>query len=276
MRLIIGGTRGSISAGNQDMSTYGGDTSSYLVESSNRDQILVDLGTGVRTLLPYLNGETSYKELLVLLSHFHLDHLYGLVLLPQLHAIKTKMTIMSQSHYGLNAGQAVDNLINPPYWPLGIRAMSSKILFGNLGEEPDVLEQGELSVRWDKQNHPGSSTVFRIDESKTGKSIVIATDVEWQASDKIEQNVLIEIAQGSDLLVMDGQFCDEEYSKYVGWGHSTLNDVAEVGEKAGVKQILVTHHAPMKNDAQLEEAWEAAGLDNQMIRLARQGEIVDI
>ncbi len=276
MKLMIGGTRGSISGGNQQLNKYGGDTSSYLVESSNRDQILVDLGTGVRNLLPYLNGETTDRELLVLLSHFHLDHLYGLVLLPQLHAIKKKITILSQSHYGLSVEQAVNNLINPPYWPLGIHAMSSKILFGNLDEASNNLERGDLTVRWDRQNHPGNSTVFRIEERQTGKSVVIATDVEWQASNKTEKDVLLDISRGCDLLVMDGQFCEDEYPAFIGWGHSTLKDAAEVGQKAGVKQILITHHAPMKSDDELDTAWAEAGLDDYPVRLARQGEIVEI
>ena len=48
-------------------------------------------------------------------------------------------------------------------------------------------------------------------------------------------------------------FTDEELSQKRGWGHSSVNQGIEFWEKCEVKKLLVTHHAPERNDDQLDE-----------------------
>ena len=52
---------------------------------------------------------------------------------------------------------------------------------------------------------------------------------------------------------MDGHFSSDEYSTHTGWGHSTWQDVAELGVAAGATQIGVTHHAPENDDETLDD-----------------------
>ncbi|MCX7008470.1 MAG: MBL fold metallo-hydrolase, partial [Kiritimatiellaeota bacterium] len=43
-----------------------------------------------------------------------------------------------------------------------------------------------------------------------------------------------------------------------GWGHSTWEDCIEVAQKAGVHELLITHHAPDSTDVRLYEVEKAA------------------
>jgi ribonuclease BN (tRNA processing enzyme) len=52
----------------------------------------------------------------------------------------------------------------------------------------------------------------------------------------------------ADILIHDGQYTDEEYKKYKGWGHSTWRHAVEVAIRAKVKKLIVTHHDPDHND----------------------------
>ena len=281
MKFIAGGVRGTAPIANKSFTTYGGDTTSYLVQSDLGDQVVVDLGSGFNNLFPYLKADAVSDDLLVLITHFHLDHLIGLVLLPNLNGAKTNVTIMAREHGEFDIESVVNDLIKPPYWPLGIQAMSGAVHFGNLadtpGEQPVTL--GDLQVRWCPQSHPGGSTAYRCDESATGKSVVIATDLEWQKSTEAQRQTLLDLCTNpgpADLLVMDGQFQQSEYHKFEGWGHSTWADVIEVASASQARQILIAHHAPQNTDDQLRELEALLESVDLNIRLARQDEVVDL
>jgi len=50
-------------------------------------------------------------------------------------------------------------------------------------------------------------------------------------------------------LIYDAQYTPEEYQGKVGWGHSTYVAGAEVARAAGVGQLVLFHHDPMRTDA---------------------------
>ncbi len=43
-----------------------------------------------------------------------------------------------------------------------------------------------------------------------------------------------------------------------GWGHSTYEEVVALAEKAGVHNLLLTHHDPGRTDAEVEKIVELA------------------
>src|SRR5262249_48674976 len=56
----------------------------------------------------------------------------------------------------------------------------------------------------------------------------------------------------SDLLIHDAQYTEEEYPKFVGWGHSPMETVIRMSLDAGVKKLVLNHHDPAHTDAMLE------------------------
>jgi len=76
MKATIWGCRGSLATPGPETVRYGGDTSCVEVRTSNGSLVVLDAGTGIRSLGRSLAG--SAKDLDLLLTHMHLDHIEGL------------------------------------------------------------------------------------------------------------------------------------------------------------------------------------------------------
>jgi ribonuclease BN (tRNA processing enzyme) len=59
---------------------------------------------------------------------------------------------------------------------------------------------------------------------------------------------VVALCRGADLLIYDTQFTREEYESRPHWGHSRPDDAIEIARDAGVKQLCLFHHAPMRSD----------------------------
>ncbi len=96
--------------------------------------------------------------------------------------------------------------------------------------------------------HPGKSLVYRMDID--GKSVVYATDYEHDGGESDDR--LVEFSRGANVLLYDGSYTPEEYEIYRGYGHSTPQMGATIAKRAGVDELVITHHAPDHDDAFVE------------------------
>src|SRR5258707_6695462 len=97
-------------------------------------------------------------------------------------------------------------------------------------------------------NHPGGCTGYRLDFGN--KSIAYVTDTEHKPG-VLDRNVL-DLAGGADLLIYDANYTDEEFPKYVGWGHSTWQEGVRLADAADVDTLVLFHHDPKHNDELLD------------------------
>ena len=77
MKVRLWGTRGSVAAPGADTARYGGNTSCVEVGLEDDSLLVLDAGTGIRCLGDSL-AERGVREIQLLLTHLHLDHLEGL------------------------------------------------------------------------------------------------------------------------------------------------------------------------------------------------------
>ncbi len=67
---------------------------------------------------------------------------------------------------------------------------------------------------------------------------------------------MIQFAHEANLLIHDAEFTPEEYIHGIpskqGWGHSTWEMAIEVAQAAGAKNLALTHHNALHNDAFLD------------------------
>ena len=59
---------------------------------------------------------------------------------------------------------------------------------------------------------------------------------------------LVAFAAGADVMIHDAQYLDNEYPRYVGWGHSCLTEVLKLAAEAKVRRLYLYHHDPYQND----------------------------
>jgi ribonuclease BN (tRNA processing enzyme) len=60
---------------------------------------------------------------------------------------------------------------------------------------------------------------------------------------------IVKFCENADLLIHEAQYTNEELDTHRGWGHSSYEQAIEVAERAGVRQLAITHHDPEHNDA---------------------------
>lgn len=276
MRLFIGGVRGGGPVTATEFVRYGGDTTSILVEGDAGERMIVDAGSGLRHVWRHLQ-ETSpdVRALCFLFSHYHLDHMMGLPAFKPLYEEGWTLEFAARIFDELTVEDVTNSFVNPPFWPLPLEEMASRRRFRILDDESMELPSayGGLQMTWCPLHHPGGSTAFRIEEPVTGHSVVIATDVEWSASEDAEKEWLRRLCATptpADLLIFDGTYSDAEYESCRGWGHSTWQEGVDLARNSGVKRLLITHHAEHMDDAaadlrdqEIRAAWDQAGLVKQ-------------
>lgn len=274
MKILFGGVRGTSSRAQSGFMRYGGETTSVLVLGEGGEHVILDAGTGLSTLGHRLKKKPP-QNLLLLLTHFHLDHVMGWPSFPLLYQPGVTLHVAVPRRFGgrKKARHILSQLMHQPFWPVQIDRVKATLRFLEVPRH-----YGRLDIRWCPVHHPGGCAAYRLDEPTTGHSMVFATDVEWgRASDRERRQFLRLCREPSPcrLLLFDGQYARRNYSAVTGWGHSTWEDAVEVARATGARRLLVIHHAPDRDDGQLAcvEHRLAAALPGA--RLARGGRQVE-
>jgi ribonuclease BN (tRNA processing enzyme) len=258
MKITMGGVRGTGPVSGENYLNFGGGTTSVLIQGQKGAAILLDAGTGVRELgLKLQLGKVSTRELLLLMTHYHIDHMMGLPSLSVLYSKAWQITMAAPLREGFSVRTMVRRLLAKPFWPVQFSQLQSTIDFKTLkGHELSaVYEYQGFQVRWCSVHHPDGCTAYRIDEMSTGRSLVFATDLEWGKSSRAEKKAFKRLCQEPNpvnLLFFDGQFTSEEYPLFQGWGHSTWEEAVQISNEVGAGKLMVIHHAPTRTDRQID------------------------
>ena len=283
MKILLGGVRGTSPRAEREFMEFGGHTTSILVRGAGGEEVLLDAGSGVHTIHPRLAAAGS-EPLLLLLSHYHLDHLLGLPVLAPLFVAGRSVEIVALAREGAPLRDTLERLVSPPLWPLALFALPATVTTTELaradaGPARILRAHGGLEIRGVPTHHPDGGTAWRLDEPATGLSFVFATDVEWGLSEPAEREALLALCHTptpASLLVMDGHFTDAEMPGPRGWGHSTVEEAVEVARAADVERLLITHHAPENDDARLATMDRDVRALWSKASLARQGEEIEL
>ncbi|MDP7344326.1 MAG: MBL fold metallo-hydrolase, partial [Alphaproteobacteria bacterium] len=129
-----------------------------------------------------------------------------------------------------------------------IEALRSKLEFIDFDAGETFQLSEKIRVRTAMLNHPDGATAYRIEFK--GKSICYVTDTE-HVPGKPDENIL-ELIDGSDLVVYDATYTEDEFPAKVGWGHSTWEEGVRLAQLANVKSLAIFHHDPDHEDSFME------------------------
>ena len=251
------GVRGSFPTAGSSTVRYGGHTSCVTVRADGHPPLVFDMGTGARGLGKLLL-EQGEKEVFVLLSHTHMDHLYALPFFAPVFDAGCRVHIGVPAASAEDAFERISNYLNGVFHPLRMDDLAGVQFHGlPAGASFDV---GPYSVQTLRLVHPGGVLGFRA--SFGGRSVCYVTDTGplaplgegIMAGDEptsMEADFL-ELIGGADLLVMDATFEAEEYASKVSWGHSYPEYAVEVARLAGVHKVALFHHSPDATDDMLD------------------------
>ncbi|MBW2463486.1 MAG: MBL fold metallo-hydrolase [Deltaproteobacteria bacterium] len=262
------GVRGSIACPTPRHIAFGGNTSCIEVEADGH-RIILDAGSGIREL-----GESFVKRGIqhahILLTHTHWDHINGFPFFGPSYDPACSFVVKA-GHLSEMGGvrQILAGQMATPMFPVPLETLRANMSFEDFraGETFDI---GSLEIQTAALNHPQGATAYRINCG--GKSVCYVTDTE-HVPGKHDENIL-ELIDGSDLVIYDSTYTDAEFPEKVGWGHSTWQEGVRLSQRANVKQLAIFHHAPEHEDAFMENvereaqaAWDGAFVARERMRI---------
>ena len=240
-KVTILGTRGSVPVSGAEFVKYGGATTCVVV-TLDGEWVVLDAGTGILKLPKAIPHGTETLPLII--THSHVDHMLGLPMCPQVFNPQFRFDVYMKTRGGLGAKAQLERFLTLPIWPVGPDQLPANFSFSEL---PEMFTIGGISVAAMEGSHPGGVSLVRLD--KGGRSVVFATDT---VIDDRLFHAFADFAGSPDLLLIDGQYSQEEYDGHPNFGHSSWSAAARVGLSIGAKQTLIIHHNTSKTDEELD------------------------
>jgi phosphoribosyl 1,2-cyclic phosphodiesterase len=281
VRVKIWGARGSVPSPGPETNRYGGNTSCVEVELSDGTILVLDAGTGIRSLGVALGGERT--RINILLTHLHLDHIQGLMFFAPLFRPTSEIVIWGPEAPDASLQDRIARYISAPLSPVEVRELPCQLSFR---DSPHTEWQiGPATLRSASVTHRGPTLGYRITEGDTSLCYIpdhepaIGTDLLRDDPDWISG---FELARGATLLFHDCQYSDTEYPTHIGWGHSRLSDTLAFAHRVEAEHVMLFHHDPMHSDDFLDvfhgaavERWTALGGRASQIELATERRELD-
>jgi phosphoribosyl 1,2-cyclic phosphodiesterase len=252
VRVRLWGVRGSVPVPNPAMARYGGNTACVQVTLDDGTDLVLDAGTGIRALADEVPSDG--RDVHVLLTHLHLDHIQGLLFFDRFFDPNCRIGVWGPPAPHTSLRVRLARYLSAPLSPVEIRELPATVSFDSCPGE--AWRVGSAEVTAARVHHRGTTLGFRITESDS--TFCYLPDHEPALGSRLDEAEAewisgYQLAQGADLLIHDCQYRDDDYAPHVGWGHSRLTDTLKFAERAGVRDLVLFHHDPSYDDHQLDE-----------------------
>jgi ribonuclease BN (tRNA processing enzyme) len=239
------------------MNRYGGNTSCCQLTLDDGTELILDAGTGIRSLGIALAQDLPKVN--ILLTHLHLDHIQGLMFFPPCFRSEAEITIWGPASPEASLEDRIARYISAPLSPVEVRELPCEVSF--LDTPPSEWELGSATIHAEAVTHRGPTLGFRITEGDT--SVAYIPDHEPGLGSPLEELEPewisgYNLAHEADLLIHDCQYTDAEYPDHVGWGHSRVTDTLTFARRVEAKKLLLFHHDPLHSDDFLDTAYATA------------------
>ena len=250
MRIKFWGVRGSVPWATPSTIGHGCNTPCLeLSDERTGATLILDAGSGIVGLGTALSGEP--RQLPILLTHYHWDHLQGLPFLDQLYRPGWQPQIYAP-RFESHDPAWIETIFRSPFFPVPVEKLPNR-------PGIEVVTAGEMRIGgFDLSamvlNHPGGALAYRV-RGTTG-DLVYATDHEFGNPERDEE--LAHFARGAAAMVLDAHFTPDEIAAHKGWGHSDWRQCAEFAAANDIGGLWLFHHKPGRSDEELVEITAAA------------------
>ncbi len=259
--LTFWGVRGTLPVAGPKTIKYGSNTVCVSLEFPRGNYFIFDAGTGIKPFSDYLIAKEKDVNAKIFISHPHLDHIYAFPFFEPLYIDGNKIEILGPTQGTLSFREIIAGLMDGIYFPIKPEQFGAGVSYRDLREESFDTDGIKISTML--LNHPGNCLGYRIDIN--GKSICYVTDNELypeisSSYNKDYWDKLAQFVRGTDILITDNTYSDEEYKKKIGWGHSATSQVVKLADEADVGSLFLYHHDPDQWDDDIDAKQESAQL----------------
>jgi phosphoribosyl 1,2-cyclic phosphodiesterase len=273
MQITFWGVRGSYPVPGAATVRYGGQTSCVEVRSARGTCLIVDAGTGLRALGGKLAREAAGqpRQHHVLLSHVHWDHIQGLPFFEPAYVPGTRIAVYALLTAADELQQVIGGITRHEFFPMPLSAVPAQFEFLEVTPGLAVVID-DFRILPVALNHPFGSVGYRIEADDTAWAYVSDTapftdvlhkqhflsGLEQLTADDLAalatmRAALVAALRGVDTVVYDTHFLPEEYARFPHYGHSTPDQALELCVEAGVRRLVLYHHAPGHGDDQMDQ-----------------------
>lgn len=258
--LKFWGTRGSNGVSGSSYVHFGGNTC-CLELRHDRDLLIIDAGNGIRPLGLHLAETNAIKDIHLLISHTHWDHISGFPFFTPLYDSSYRIHIWAPIGFDKSVHDLFKEMLVHSLFPVNLEEIKAQLIFKNIYERiPFCIGSFEIDTHY--ALHPGATLCFKITCAKT--TFGYATDNEFlmgyhgkpqaiTSSHSLLQNdaSLISFFKGCNFLIHEAQYTPSEYQYKAGWGHSSITNASILIKYTDTPHWIVTHHDPMHTDENL-------------------------
>ena len=247
--LTFRGVRGSYPVPGKKTREYGGNTPCLQFAAGNKN-IILDAGTGICQL----GRELQSKDIDIFITHLHWDHIMGFPYFAPIYDESCHINVFAPE----GAVASFKLLMNKPFFPLKLAEIKAEVNFEEIAasEIKEITEKNNFTVKTFSGFHTGKNLIYKI--CWQDKSCVYLGDYEHQ-DENLEDHEFLQFLNGTDLLIYDAHFIDDEYNglsgspSKKGWGHSTWEEGIKLACRVKAKSLAFFHHAPERTDKELKE-----------------------
>jgi ribonuclease BN (tRNA processing enzyme) len=293
------GVRGSYPIARADNVRYGGNSTCIQIQVQGEEPLILDGGSGIRALgSSLLDGPCGKGEgkANILVGHTHWDHILGYPFFGPFYFAGNRFKLYSAGQTEADLPRILEGQHEELHFPVPFDELRAEMVFERISPG-ERFSLGGYSIQTVQLNHPGFTLGYRIEHGDA--AVVIFTDTARIAhvqqgegmAEAVERDGLAEfqrrfelgledLCRGADMLVHDSHFLEEEIVGKEHWGHSTALDALDLARRAGVRHLMLFHHAPEHSDAvvdgKLATTRKAAAGTGLQVSAAREGMAVEL
>lgn len=221
-------------------SRIGRQTSCVSIETKD-DLIIFDAGSGIVPLGRQILERNGPKNMWLLLTHFHLGHIWGLSNFLPLSRKGYKIKIAGPSQSGKQFKELLTDIFyTSPFWES--KVPKAELLMYVMGYDEYDLNKN-IRVTPMQANHPSGVLCYKLEVF--GKKIIYAPASEIRGDSSAVENYdekLAAFSENADVFIHDTTYTHDDYLLKTSQGHSSDINVLEfAGLKAKVRNLLMFH-----------------------------------
>lgn len=245
MKLIFWGTRGSSPVIGSKVGSFNSNHSSCVEVVAGADSLIIDAGSALGAAIRsrYTSGQ---REFTICMSHFHWDHVLGLISLYDLFYKGISLKMYSPDE---NLKNYIMTLFQPAYCPIDQSVIVKAFEFFQVQKEVQIQK---FNVSFSEVPHTGKT--FALEVAVGSKRALYMSDVNLSL---LKENPF---TGTPDLLICDSFHLSAHQDERKDWGHSSARQAALFAQKIHAKKLALMHYDPSYNDSDIERLIQEARL----------------